>query len=164
MTEVGVRYRCAKCDAQADVTVAAGAEVLACPSCGSRVRAPEGAWDDGRPLRCLVCPCRELFCRRDFNPRLGVFIVAAGFVFSTIAWGFHRPLIAYAILFASAALDMLFFFMVGDVVQCYRCGAEYRGLDPAHYEPFELETHERFRQERARVAGARAAGESMPAP
>ena len=58
----------------------------------------------------------------------------------------------YAILFASALLDIVLYFCVGNVLQCYRCEAQYRGIDGLDaYTPFSLETHERFRQEAARL-------------
>ena len=51
----------------------------------------------------------------------------------------------------SAAFDGLLYLWVKDVIVCYRCGAEHRGSEakPAHA-PFELTTHERYRQERLR--------------
>ena len=154
-----ITYRCHQCDATCvESNVTAQTRQLTCRSCGQTVRLPEGAWDEGRLQRCLVCPCRELFVRKDFNQRLGVGIIVLGFALSTVAWALRRPLWTYGILFATAAIDMVLYFLVGNLVQCYRCHAEYRDLDQLEsYQPFDLETHERFRQEAARVAAARAA-------
>jgi hypothetical protein len=81
-----------------------------------------------------------------------------GFLLSTIAWGFHWRYTSYAILFASALCDVLCYALVGNVLQCYRCRAEYRELAGLEeFEPFDLETHERFRQQALRLAQAKKA-------
>ncbi len=129
---------------------------LVCAHCGQQIELPVGAVIDGKLTRCVVCPCRELFVRKDFNQRLGVAVIVTGFALSTVAWAFRRPLWTFAILFATAAIDMVLYFTVGNLVQCYRCHAEYRGLgDLESYEQFSLETHERFRQEAARVEASK---------
>ena len=57
---------------------------------------------------------------------------------------------------ATALVDVLLFVLVGETLVCYRCGAEYRDLDSmAAHGPFSLETHERYRQQAARLAQAR---------
>jgi hypothetical protein len=45
----------------------------------------------------------------------------------------------------------LLYLVVGDVLVCYRCGAQHRGVapSPAH-QPFDLGIAERYRQERIR--------------
>jgi hypothetical protein len=91
---------------------------------------------------------------------LGVSIVVVGFIASSIAWGFHMIYTTYAILFATALIDVTLYFLVGNVLQCYRCRAEFRQLaDLSRHEPFHLETHERYRQQAARL---RAAGSGPP--
>ena len=47
---------------------------------------------------------------------------------------------------------MLLFTLVGDALMCYRCGAQYRGVEEmdAHGQ-FNLETHEKYRQLAARL-------------
>ena len=66
------------------------------------------------------------------------------------------------------AIDVLLYALVGNSLVCYRCHAEYRQVEPAdHQGSFNLETHERYRQEAARLAerqrlspGARSAGDA----
>jgi hypothetical protein len=97
-----------------------------------------------------------MFIRKDFSQRLGVTIVVVGLLLSTIAWGLHWRYVSYAVLFATALCDVVLYVMVGNMLQCYRCRAEYRGLAGLdEFEPFDLETHERFRQEKLRMAEAR---------
>jgi hypothetical protein len=115
---------------------------------------PEGAWDEGHVRRCLVCPSTDLFVRKDFPQRLGVGIVAAGIVGSCITWAMTLPIATFGILFATALADVLLYLVVPDALTCYRCGATYRlaGGTSGHG-PFNLETHERYRQQAARMAG-----------
>ena len=63
----------------------------------------------------------------------------------------YRPSWAWAVLLGSAAFDGLLYGLVGDVVVCYRCGAQHRGLGSSCNRPFELTIHERYRQERIRM-------------
>jgi hypothetical protein len=109
----------------------------------------------GEAVRCLACPSTELFVRKDFPQRLGVGIVVAGFVGSSVAWYQHQILLSYAILFATALIDVVLYLVMGNVLECYRCHAQYRGL-PSHQDQaqFNLETHEKHRQQAARLKPA----------
>ncbi len=58
----------------------------------------------------------------------------------------------YAILFVMALIDVLLYVLVGNLLQCYRCQAQYRGVAGLEgRERFHLETHERHRQQVARL-------------
>jgi hypothetical protein len=62
------------------------------------------------------------------------------------------PLWTYGVLFATALIDVVLYLTVGNVLQCYRCHAQYRGLPGLeHHQPFNLETHEKHRQQRIRL-------------
>jgi hypothetical protein len=91
--------------------------------------------------------------RKDFPQRLGVAIVALGFIGSTIAWYYYWIYTAYAVLFATALLDVVLYFFVPAALVCYRCQAHYRHVAALDlHSPFSLETHERYRQQAARLA------------
>jgi hypothetical protein len=127
---------------------------LVCPQCRQPIEVPPGALAEGKLRRCLVCPSTDLFVRKDFPQRLGVGIVAAGIVGSCITWGMALPLATFAILFATAAADVVLYLIVPDALNCYRCGATYRTAEgTGEHGPFNLETHERYRQQAARMAG-----------
>jgi len=103
--------------------------------------------------------------RKDFPQRLGVAIVTIGFVLSSITWGMGYPLSTYAILFATALIDVILYIVMPNVLMCYRCGAQYRGLDTSEdnsYETFQLETHERYRQQKIRLAEHQATVPKLP--
>jgi hypothetical protein len=150
---MNVTYSCRHCQQTVRTDVQRNSPVLKCPSCGEAIGVPPGDFDGDQLHACLICGCQELFLRKDFSQRAGVTIVIIGFLLSTIAWGFHLRYVSYAILFATALIDVVLYFTVGNMLQCYRCQAEYRQLARlADFEPFDLETHERFRQQAIRLA------------
>lgn len=131
---------------------------MPCAHCGLQLNVPGDAWADGLLRRCLACPSRDLFVRKDFPQRLGVAIVATGFALSSVAWYYYEPLWAFAFLFATALIDVALYMFMGDAINCYRCGAQYRGVpEIERYSAFSLETHERYRQEKIRL-GERVSG------
>ncbi len=109
--------------------------------------------DPALPL-CAVCGNAELYKKKDFPHGLGMAILVLACVASSISYWLYDPVITWAILLGSAAFDGLLYLWVKDVIVCYRCGAEHRGIEarPVHA-PFELTTHERYWQERLRLAG-----------
>ena len=175
-----ITYACPACHATVSHADAESARSLACPVCGVAVETPADAvaWSSpaggpgepgaGLPVlrRCLVCPGRELFSRKDFPQRLGVGIVVAGFAASCVTWAWRLTVPTFAILFGTAAVDVVLYLLMPECLTCYRCGARYRGAGGPHGS-FDLETHERHRQQRIRLrdAGAGRSGPSAsPAP
>ena len=152
-----IHYLCPNCETTATREFDTNTKSISCAHCGQSIETPADAMSEGRLRRCLVCPSDDLFVRKDFPQQLGISIIAAGFVFSSIAWYFYHVLLAYGILFASALVDAALYLFMGNVVTCYHCHAEYRGLgDKEGYDPFDLEIHERHRQQAARLAQAAA--------
>ena len=130
---------------------------VACPACGQSVAVPQGAIQIAeqnthpRLIRCLVCPSTELFVRKNFPQRLGIAIVVVGLAASCITWAYRELFWTFGILFSTALLDVILFFVVPDCLTCYRCGARYTGTDGMDkFGNFNLETHEKYRQQAAR--------------
>jgi len=148
---INVAYACPKCEQ----TVQCNFELalpLKCPTCGHSPTIQPDFIREGEIHRCLSCGGRELYVRKDFSQRLGVGIVIVGMLLSSLTWYYYMIYLTFAILFAAAALDALLYFLVGNVLQCYRCQAQYRGIAGLETrEPFNLETHERYRQQAARI-------------
>ena len=152
---MNITYACPHCDQANRQQLAADARLLCCAHCDHSVRLPDAAREQGRLHRCLVCPSVDLFVRKDFPQRLGVALVAIGVIGSSIAWGYTNVVLTFAILFATALIDVVLYLFVGDALMCYRCHAEYRSVeDMEQHGAFDLETHERYRQLGARLAGA----------
>ena len=96
--------------------------------------------------------------RKDFPQRLGVTIVIAGLVASCVAWYGHRVILTFVILLLSALVDLVLYWVMGSVLECYRCHAQYRGVNNLQqHGGFNLETHERYRQQAKRL-GAKPEG------
>jgi hypothetical protein len=78
--------------------------------------------------------------------------VAVGLGMSCIPWYFQWWYATYAILFGTAMLDLVLYMTMGNMVECYRCHAQYRGVaEIEKHEKFDLETFEKYRQEEARL-------------
>jgi hypothetical protein len=159
-----VAFRCPHCDATVHEEMLDGG-ALECSQCGHKFGSlpREG---DGHIDHCLVCGSDELFVRKNFPQRLGVTIVVIGFAASCIAWYFHMVYATFAVLFATAGIDLLLFWLMGNLLECYRCHAQYVGVAALdQHDQFDLEVHERYRQEQIRLREANAgAGAKLQAP
>jgi hypothetical protein len=108
--------------------------------------------------RCVVCGNDQLYRQKNFPQWLGLslltFACAAFFILQLL---YHQGW-AWAILLGSAAIDLILYLIVGDVIVCYRCQARHTGLPKQKaYEPFELAIAEKYRQERRRREASRSA-------
>jgi hypothetical protein len=85
-------------------------------------------------------------------------LVVIGIVASCIPWAYGHPYWTYAILFATAMVDLVLYLVVPECLMCYRCGAQYRMVpDLEEHAAFDLETHEKHRQQKIRLAETQAA-------
>jgi DNA-directed RNA polymerase subunit RPC12/RpoP len=149
---MNVTYRCPTCEKTVRTAFAAASTELACPQCSHEMKIPAGAVSDDRIERCLVCPSTDLFARKDFPQKLGVGLVVFGFIASSIAWANYQVFWTFAILFATALVDLVLYLVMGESLTCYRCHAQYRGThEIERHGGFDLETHERYRQMAARL-------------
>lgn len=149
---MNVSFTCPKCDQAARVDFDQHSQQIACPRCDYAIEVPPNAVDDGQVHRCLVCPSTELFVRKDFSQRLGLLILFLGLGASCVTWYFHMVYATMAILGGTALADAALYMLVGNVLQCYRCQAGYRGVSGLQgHASFDLEVHERHRQQLARL-------------
>jgi hypothetical protein len=152
---MNVTFRCPRCDQPSMAEFERGSAELTCCRCGVKLPVPAGSVTDQRVVQCLICPSTELFLRKDFPQTLGVAIVVLAAVVSSVFWYLHMPWWTYGTLFAAAFIDLVLYIVVGNQLQCYRCHAQYRGVPGLeNHEPFDLETHEKYRQQVARLADA----------
>jgi hypothetical protein len=150
---MNVTFRCPRCDKTERADFAAASSEIECPNCEARWSIPAGAVSGEGLAQCLICPSTELFVRKDFSQPLGVAIVVVGIVVSSVFWAYHMPYWTYGVLFATALIDVVLYLTVGNVLQCYRCEAQYRGVPGLEsHGGFDLETHEKHRQQRIRLA------------
>lgn len=153
---MNVTYHCPACQHTVRSRFSAESTSLDCSLCRQRIEIPGDAVTERNIARCLVCPSTELFVRKDFPQRLGVALVVLGFVGSSIAWAYYQVLLTFAILFVTALVDLVLYVSMGESLMCYRCSAQYRGLQEMDaYGAFDLATHERYRQMAARMKDAK---------
>jgi hypothetical protein len=151
---MNVTYTCPECQQSVRSAISPEIARVACPHCSQPIQVPPGSITGNRINRCLVCPSTELYARKDFPQRLGVALVAIGFIGSSIAWANYQVLWSFAILFGTALIDLVLYLVMGESLTCYRCHAQYRGFDDIElHGGFDLETHERHRQLTARLNG-----------
>jgi hypothetical protein len=146
---VNLRLFCPVCEASGRVTLP-GPEQWSCPACDHIVTLAQPRPDPALPA-CAACGNTELYKKKDFPHGLGMAVLLGAFVASTITYYLYNNVLTWGILIGSAAFDGILYLLVKDVIVCYRCCAEHRGVvaGPDH-RPFELTIHERYRQERLR--------------
>jgi hypothetical protein len=150
---MNVEFQCPHCQRLSRAEVSSDAIKFRCAHCDGQMLIPPGALDAEKLDRCLVCPSHDLFVRKDFPQRLGVTIVTVGILASCVAWAYHQLIPTFVILFLTALVDVVLYLVVPNALMCYRCGAQYRGAPGLEsHSPFNLETHERHRQQKARLA------------
>jgi ribosomal protein L37AE/L43A len=124
-----------------------------CPGCDHLLQASTSVADspEGKILeRCAICGNGEVYKKKAFPHWLGMTILVGACGAFLYLMGRHQQWWAWGVLLASAMFDGILYLLVRDVVVCYRCGAQHRGLGRSGNHPFELTIHERFRQERLR--------------
>lgn len=148
---MNLRFPCPSCDAPGSLDLS-GPASWQCPACGATTETPGCAQtENGGPTRCALCDNDQLYRQKDFPQWLGMTILTAACSgFFVLAVVFYQYAIAWAVLLGSAAFDGLVYCIVGDVVICYRCGAQHRGVTSRAFDPFELAVAEKYRQERIR--------------
>ena len=157
---MNVTYFCKTCDQVTRVPLTVESTAVSCGRCTAEQAFPTtcfGADEAGnRTLqRCTICGSRELYYRKQFNQRLGIAIIALGSTLSTIAYAYHELVWTFLILFVFAGADLLFYIFMKNLLQCYKCNSEFRGFeDSPEYQPFNLEVHEKFHQQRVRLERA----------
>ena len=147
-----VHYACPNCDAPITLPLEESTRELVCAACGQSLPVPAGAIQREQVRRCVICPSEELYVRKDFPQRLGIAIVVLSVILSTITWYYRMIYLTYGIFFATAAIDFVLWFAMGNLLQCYRCQTQYRELTGLEqHSGFDLETHEKHRQQLIRL-------------
>jgi uncharacterized protein (DUF983 family) len=146
---VNVTFACPNCENPSRVRLS-GKVSWQCPACDHRMQIASPI--SGEALTaCAVCGNLELYKKKDFPHGLGLTILVMACIASVITYAWYEKWLTWAILIGTAVFDGLLYLLVGDVVVCYRCQAQYRKLTPGpQHRPFELGIAERYRQERIR--------------
>jgi len=157
---MNVTYFCKTCDQVTRVPFTEQSTAVHCTRCSAEQEFPATFLDEdaeGNTVleRCTICGSPELYYRKQFNQRLGLAIIALGSTLSTIAYYYHNLFWTFLILFVFAGVDLLFYIFMRNLLQCYKCNSEFRGFeDSPEYQPFNLEVHEKYHQQRVRLERA----------
>ena len=90
--------------------------------------------------------------KKDFPHTLGMMILVGAFAAATACYTYYQIFWAWVFLLGSFAFDAVLYLLVADVVTCYRCNAEHRGVPSGpHHLPHEQTTQEKYRQEKIRM-------------
>ncbi len=152
-------FECPSCEAVGRIAAVESEYVATCSQCAATRELNRAGMADGSLSSCAWCSTDDLYIQKDFPQGLGLGIIIAGFVISTVFWWLYQPIPAFAVLLLTALLDLALYYLVPDVTICYRCLAQHRGpgSNPAgRFAPFDLAIGERYRQERIRIEELRA--------
>ena len=154
---MNVLVRCPQCDASLPTDASNGLPRIACGNCGREI---DLTWSDAvradRAVdKCPVCAGDDFYVRKDFNPKLGVAIVAVGAAISAAFYWFKRDLIAYSILAFATLIDLVIYGRLKEVTVCYRCHSEFRGEYERSAPAFDLHTADVLEVEYERRIGRR---------
>ena len=150
-----ITFSCPDCGGLLQSQFDATAEHTHCPNCQAERDIPAPEITEGYLQKCLVCPSKELFVRKDFPQRLGVTIVVIGFAISCYFWAHHQVIPTFAVLLLTALIDVVLYLTMGNVLECYSCHAQYRGMPGFDdYDQFDMEAYEKHRQQALRLKQA----------
>ena len=101
---------------------------LVCPQCSH-------SWGKADTLSemfdyCPVCQCRQFYTSKDFNQFAGCLIMLVGIVLVPFTYGLSLPVFALG--------DWLLVKRVEALINCYKCGSEFRGFtgEIKRFKPF----------------------------
>lgn len=151
--------RCPKCDAGLPVRASRpdAPDTITCGACGRDIplSLSPAVRADETVDRCPVCNGADFYVRKDFDPKLGLTIVAIGAAISAVFYWFKRDLIAYGILAFATLVDLVIYGRLKEVTVCYRCHTEFRGAYTRTAPAFDLHTADVLEQEYERKIGRR---------
>jgi hypothetical protein len=151
--------RCPKCDAGLPIRASRpdAPDRIKCGACGREIPlslSPAVRGDEAVD-RCPVCDGADFYVRKDFNPKVGLTIVAIGAGISAVFYWFKRDLVAYGILAFATLIDLVIYGRLKEVTVCYRCHTEFRGAYKRTASAFDLHTADVLEQEYERKIGRR---------
>lgn len=149
--------KCPKCNVSLPVRASSAPKAIACGVCGWRMPLSftEALRSDSEVDRCPVCAGADFYSRKDFDPTIGLTVVVVAAAISGGFYAFGMDLVAYAILGGAVLIDVVVYWLLGDVTVCYRCHSEFRGKYRRTAGAFDLHTADVLEQEYERKIGRR---------
>lgn len=146
---MNVRICCPRCEATVFVPLPTSGP-CECAACGNLYELAHPQGDPHLP-NCAACGNAELYKKKDFPHNLGMVILVGGFAGFLYFCYYYEITLAFSVLIGTLLFDTVLYCIVGDVIACYRCGAEHRGVNTSEaHQPHEMIIEERYRQQRLR--------------
>jgi len=102
----------------------------------------KGIWE-----ACPVCDSRDAYLVKNVPKRLflGILIAVLTLAFYLLSVNWY---LGMGVLFSLAAIDFLLYQILSNVVVCYTCQSEFRGIDKTNtnLKPYDPHVGERYRQ------------------
>lgn len=133
-------FACPSCGQPVEGPLTSDVEAMTCGACEAETTLPETReLLASAPLSpCPVCGSTDLYWQRDFNRKLGIFIVVVG-----CALG---PFTSWISVGIAVVIDALLYLLVPSVVVCYACNAQLRGFSEAQRpEAFDIAIHDVYK-------------------
>lgn len=149
--------RCPQCDARLPVRSDEAAAAIKCGRCSRDIPLTfsEAIRTDRTVERCPVCQGADFYTRKDFDPKVGLAVVAIAALISAVFYWFGRDLVAYSTLAVAALVDLVVYGRLKDLTVCYRCHTEFRGGYQRGAAAFDLHTADVLEKEYERKIGRR---------
>jgi len=135
-----IRFSCSQCQKQLIQSISWPVEGVSCEACQKALfpHATEAFINHKRLDQCPICGAAHLYRRKDFNQKLGIFLVVIGVVLAYFTYGIS--------LLVVTLIDFFLLKKIGEVGICYQCKTEFRhsGLVD-DLPPFDLELFDYYR-------------------
>ena len=154
---VDFAFACPGCGEGVLVEDVLAAEAFRCPCGWSGPRHP-GSIRDGRPVRCPACGDPRLYAVKDFNRKVGIGLLVAGFALAILLGAVAGPWGFFGALVGSLLLDTLLYLVAGTAVVCHWCEATLHD-GPAGCPEFDLALHDLVRWQKEVAAKGQAVPE-----
>ena len=121
-----IACHCTGCKQYGEVALS-GKTALSCPHCHNE-------WGIIKDLSlvfeyCPICRCRQFYTSKDFNQFIGCMIMIVGIVLVPLTYGLSLPVFAL--------IDWFLHKRVPTIINCYKCGCEFRGFkNEEKFKPF----------------------------
>ena len=150
-----IHYLCPRCGGEsiAEIRQGSGGPAggplpgFSCVGCSFSYPGGGAPADPSRPVTgCAVCGGREFYSQKDFNRKLGLFVVAGTGIAAFVVMVTAGHLWGIAVLGLVTLADAVLYRRLGEVSVCYLCQSVYRGFPPNEgHGGFYLGNEERFK-------------------
>ncbi len=95
---------------------------------------------------CPVCSCDEFYLQKDFNRRLGFFVVIISGLLAFLLM-LQEHILGFIVLLAVTGLDVFIYSKLRTVTVCYKCHTIFRSFPRCEeHRGFDLEAEEKYKR------------------